>query len=323
MLLGLLLAGLTVLWLVAATAWAVDGIERNMPLTGAIAALWWLLALALLARPLRLWRKAGRLIYAVTNERAIVLEQARQSKAESFDADDLRYVEARRGGRGSKALVFRPRGPYSTDGFAYRDDTGFLAIDDLDGAEAALWQIQGFREPVEWRMSRGAWALLIPGILILGMGGMLCLAMGTAVELSLTRQAGRTDAWMHKTWAGLRDMEDRTLAGVRQAEGRLFDPGGDCGPRYEIVLSSLTETLPVVGDDEGVWPLARRINDFVAGRGGERMRIVLPARKSIGLMALFALVFPSLGAYILTVGLQVLVDGLRRRPLRQPEQVAS
>jgi hypothetical protein len=320
-LLGALLASIAVLWMFGVTRWGIADIPHMTGPVAAIVVALLLAAFLLLACPLWMWFLSGRMIYAVTDTRAIVLTQGWRTGVCSFDAEDMRYVHIRQGRGGAGDVVFHSSGPYPTDGFPQDRNTGFLAIDDLAGAEAALWQIDGFRKPLTWRASNGVgWVMLAMSLIPMLMGGHNLSQLGWVKTLTFTRQAGRVDCLVWQSWAGLTDGQRTTITGVQGAEGRLVVPpdNGDCGdPWYEIGIKTAAGDVPVVVADVRAWPDAKRITRFVADREVGPLRIVSPAERGIMLIDLVCLIVLCLGIYLLTAGLQGGMDELRRRPLRR------
>jgi hypothetical protein len=88
------------------------------------------------------WRR--RLAYAVTDRRALVVEQrGTRCRVESYGPLLIARIERRdrRDGRGDVWFRRGPIGPF----FMIGDPIGFFALRDADAAEAALWHLRASR----------------------------------------------------------------------------------------------------------------------------------------------------------------------------------
>lgn len=102
------------------------------------------IGLALLAAPLRQWRKARRMVYAVTDGRVLIIEPGR---IQSFEPGDIQQLIRRDRGGGKGDLIFREEQgnlmlAMYTFGATANRKIGFFGVSDVRVAEDAIRRLK-------------------------------------------------------------------------------------------------------------------------------------------------------------------------------------
>ncbi|HEX2851649.1 MAG TPA: hypothetical protein VHO24_00320 [Opitutaceae bacterium] len=109
-----------------------------------------LVGIGLLSSPYWVMRKARRTVYAVTGDRAIILEGGFRGSisVRSFRADQLREIRRVQLADGSGDLILDQKFTTDSEGSRRTAETGFLGIPDVTAVEALLQAIQRKTKPL-------------------------------------------------------------------------------------------------------------------------------------------------------------------------------
>ncbi len=93
--------------------------------------------------PAREAARGARIVYAVTNRRALIIEGGSEIKVKSYTARDLDNLERTERADGSGDLVFSRERRTGNKGRTYFEPIGFFGVRDVRTVEAALRQSLG------------------------------------------------------------------------------------------------------------------------------------------------------------------------------------
>lgn len=104
-----------------------------------------LVGLWMLTMPAREAARGARMLYAITNRRALIIEGGSETKVKSYTARDMGNIERTERGDGSGDIVFGRERRTGAKGRTYFEPIGFFGVRDVRMVEAALRQSLGPR----------------------------------------------------------------------------------------------------------------------------------------------------------------------------------
>jgi hypothetical protein len=99
-----------------------------------------LVGLGMLMAPRWAYASAKKTVYAVTNQRLIVMTEGRFRSVKSFYADDIGSLERRERPDGTGDLIFAKRAWRDSDGDRRYSETGFTGIRDVRSVEQLVYE---------------------------------------------------------------------------------------------------------------------------------------------------------------------------------------
>lgn len=99
-----------------------------------------LVGLWMLTMPAREAARGARMLYAVTNRRALILEGGSETKVKSYTPRDMQNLERTERADGSGDLIFSRERRVGAKGRSYFEPIGFFGVPDVRTAEAILRQ---------------------------------------------------------------------------------------------------------------------------------------------------------------------------------------
>jgi hypothetical protein len=149
-LLGIPFTAFACFWIAAASGFRFPDFSKPQGLFPLFGVLFVLVGLGMLLSPLWMLYRAGRIVYAVTDRRALVIERGilGQATVRSFEPARLTDVTRIQYADGSGNLVFlreyRPDRRYGADGRRGRFvEVGFLAVPDVKEVEDRIRELVG------------------------------------------------------------------------------------------------------------------------------------------------------------------------------------
>ncbi len=92
----------------------------------------------MMASPFRVAKKAGRIVYAITNKRAMIITSGDTKKVQSFFQKDIKDIRRTEKKDGSGNLQFASETLQPSRGGAFNQQSGFLGIPDVNTVEMYL-----------------------------------------------------------------------------------------------------------------------------------------------------------------------------------------
>ena len=139
---GIPLAGFGLLWLaVARLAHSphLKHVEKFLPLPGW---LFFLIGVAVLLSPLRMFGKARQIVYSITNRRALIMDASGGTlRMRSYTSEALRDVKRVDGGGGVGDLIMERSVRRHAQKGRFVSEHGFLAVPDVKTVEALVMKL--------------------------------------------------------------------------------------------------------------------------------------------------------------------------------------
>ncbi len=122
-------------WMASASGFRMPSFDRGWDFFPLFGLPFLLVGIGGLCSPLWMRRKAHTIVYAITNQRAIVIEGAKSITVKSYPAADISEFERTEHPDGSGDLILRSEQYRDSDGDRQTRKHGFYAVDDVRRVE--------------------------------------------------------------------------------------------------------------------------------------------------------------------------------------------